>query len=136
LTVPAKQYLFVYGTLLVTDNPYAAYLKQNCRFLKKGRFKGRLYDAGEYPGALADRSSRLFVHGSIYLMTEPDKILAFTDEYEGIGPNEAIPHEYTRVLLPVETDDESITCWTYLYNWPVKDLPKIITGDYLLHKEL
>ena len=136
MTPSANQYLFVYGTLLVEGNPYAAYLSQHCKFIKTGRFKGRLYDVGEYPAALADQSARLFVHGSIYLMDEPDKTLTHIDQYEGIAPNEPAPHEYVRVLLPVETDTDAVTCWVYLYNWPVGGLPKIISGNYRQHKQL
>jgi len=42
-----NNYLFVYGTLLDESNEFAIYLKQNCSYYSKGKFRGRLYDLGE-----------------------------------------------------------------------------------------
>ena len=64
-------HLFVYGTLLQKSNQYGAYLQKHCTFLQQGKFNGRLYDAGEYPGAVISANTGEFVFGSIYLMDIP-----------------------------------------------------------------
>lgn len=126
-----NQYLFVYGTLLMSGNEFADYLQAHCKLIGQGKFKGRLYNAGEYPGAIADASTDQYVYGRIYLIDNPQKVLDVIDRYEGIGANEPHPHEYTRELIKVIKDDEVITCWAYLYNWPVNRLIQIAGGNYV-----
>ncbi|GAA4908454.1 gamma-glutamylcyclotransferase family protein [Mucilaginibacter defluvii] len=125
--------LFVYGTLLVKHNQFAAYLQRHCTFISKGRTRGTLYDVGEYPGAIIDDSGG-YVYGSIYSIYKPDEVLPILDEYEGISPNDLQPHEYVRLLTPVETDSGLTNCWVYAYNWPVDGLKIIDGGDYLGYK--
>ncbi len=128
---PVCPHLFVYGTLLDSANSYGAYLQQHCILLKTGRFKGKLYDIGEYPGAIAHESTDQHVHGSIYLMNEPEKILVFIDDYEGFGNDQEQPNLFIRELTPIETDMGTVQCWIYLYNLPVNNLPQIQSGRYL-----
>lgn len=123
-------FLFVYGTLLSKNIEFGAYLSTNCSYLKDGMFKGSLFDAGEYPGALFNRGSEGFVYGRVFYMNNPAKTLGVLDEYEGVGENEAQPNLFTRQLIEVETDDEPVICWTYLYNLPVDELWQIISGRY------
>ncbi|NOW95720.1 gamma-glutamylcyclotransferase [Mucilaginibacter sp. SG564] len=129
---PICAHLFVYGTLLDTGNHYGAYLQQHCTLLKSGKLEGRLYDAGEYPGAIIDTNTNQYVHGSIYLMDEPKKILAFIDDYEGFGDDQEQPNLFVRKLSTIETDTETIECWVYIYNLPVDDLLWIRSGRYKL----
>ncbi len=123
-------FLFVYGTLLIKHNQFGAYLQSHCTLLNKGCIKGTLYDIGEYPGAVTDNSGN-YIYGSIYTIDRPDEVLPVLDEYEGISPNDPQPHEYLRLLLPIETEEGMITCWVYIYNWPVNGLRIIAGGDYL-----
>jgi gamma-glutamylcyclotransferase (GGCT)/AIG2-like uncharacterized protein YtfP len=125
-------YLFVYGTLLNGNNSYGAYLQQHCTLLQSGKLRGRLYDIGEYPGAIPDTSADQCVHGSIYLIDEPEKILAFIDDYEGFGPNQDQPNLFIRIMVSVETTDAPIECWVYIYNLPIAGLMLIESGRYRL----
>jgi gamma-glutamylcyclotransferase (GGCT)/AIG2-like uncharacterized protein YtfP len=115
-------YLFVYGTLLDEDNEFAIFMRQHCSFVKKGKFKGRLYDIGEYPGAIADDNANGYVLGSIYLMNEAPKVLNKLDDYEGFGPEQEQPNLFIRQLIDIETNTKPILCWVYLYNRPVEGL--------------
>jgi len=115
-------YLFVYGTLLDADNEFAVFLRKHCSFVKKGKFKGRLYDAGEYPGAIADDRANGYVHGSIYLVDNAPKVLSKLDDYEGFGPEQEQPNLFIRQLIDIETDMKPILCWVYLFNRPVEGL--------------
>ena len=128
-----NELLFVYGTLLTADNEYGLFLENNCRFYKQGKFKGRLYDIGHYPGAITDNTSCTYVYGSIYEIINADEVFKILDEYEGIADNEPLPHEYIRQKIKIETNDDFIICWTYLYNWPVNHFKEIVSGDYLQH---
>ncbi|MGN6177975.1 MAG: gamma-glutamylcyclotransferase family protein [Mucilaginibacter sp.] len=112
-------YLFVYGTLLDADNEFAIFMRKHCQFVKKGKFKGRLYDIGEYPGAIEDTYAESYIHGSIYLMNNAPMVLKTLDDYEGYGPEQEQPNLFIRKLIEIETDARSIDCWVYLYNRPV-----------------
>ena len=130
----SSNYLFVYGTLLGDGNEFAFYLTTNCKFQQKGRFKGNLYDAGEYPAAIADSHSTNYVYGSIFLMPADEAILKYLDDYEGFGSGQAQPNLFMREMVEVETADGPFSCWMYLYNLPVDGLRLIGSGDYLAYK--
>lgn len=125
-------YLFVYGTLLNKKNEFAAYLHQNCRFYAEGKFKGRLYDVGKYPGAVATPGGDNYVYGQVFSLMDAPPVLAQLDDYEGFGAGQPQPNEFVRQLLPVETPNELLTCWVYLYNLPVIGLRPIESGKYLV----
>jgi gamma-glutamylcyclotransferase (GGCT)/AIG2-like uncharacterized protein YtfP len=131
MIVENGRHLFVYGTLLDESNPYAAFLKENSRFYQKGRFKGELYNIGNYPGAIFDQIAETFVYGSIFLLNDPSSVLKELDDYEGFGDDFAKPNEFIRELLEVETANAMLRCWVYLYNKPVDRLPVIESGRYL-----
>ena len=126
--------LFVYGTLLNGGNDYGAYLQQHCTLLQTGKFKGLLYDIGEYPGAIHDENIDQYVHGSIYLMDEPQKVLAFIDDYEGFGDDQEQPNLFIRELTLIETNIETIECWVYIYNLPVDGKVNIKDGNYIQYQ--
>jgi gamma-glutamylcyclotransferase (GGCT)/AIG2-like uncharacterized protein YtfP len=128
---PINPHLFVYGTLLDSSNNYAAYLQQHCTLLQQGKFKGRLYDMGEYPGAIADAHCEQYVYGSIYLMTEPEKVLTIIDDYEGFGAEQEQPNLFIRIQAAIETNLEPVMCWVYIYNLPIEHFAQIQSGRYL-----
>jgi gamma-glutamylcyclotransferase (GGCT)/AIG2-like uncharacterized protein YtfP len=125
-----SDYLFVYGTLLDDGNEFGAYLKNNSQFFADGRFKGLLYDIGEYPGAVYKPHRDTYVYGSVLILNEPGKVLELLDAYEGYGHNEEQPNLFTRELIGVETGNEPVACWVYLYNLRVDNFPEIKQGRY------
>ncbi|WP_114940341.1 gamma-glutamylcyclotransferase family protein [Mucilaginibacter endophyticus] len=128
-----NRFLFVYGTLLQPGNEFADYLNKHCKFINKGKVNGRLYDIGEYPGAVIDNAEALFIHGAIFIMDEPQTILEVIDDYEGIGEAYDHPQEYTRELVKIQTVNGAENCWMYIYNLPVSTHRQIIGGDYMLY---
>lgn len=129
-----NNYLFVYGTLLNADNEFAIYLKNNCSFYANGKFRGKLYDIGEYPGAVADNQYAGYVYGSILTMNNAVSTLKHLDYYEGFGPEQEQPNLFVREIINVESEKGIISCWCYLYNLPVNGLPVIVSGDYMRYK--
>ncbi|MES2425826.1 MAG: gamma-glutamylcyclotransferase family protein [Bacteroidota bacterium] len=122
--------LFVYGTLLLSDNEHAAYLRNNASFYHHGKLNGRLFDVGSYPAVILNDADNYPITGSIYRLNNPEA-LKLLDEYEGITADENEDDWYTRELVSVETVSGSLNCWVYLYNLPVDGLTEIISGDYL-----
>jgi gamma-glutamylcyclotransferase (GGCT)/AIG2-like uncharacterized protein YtfP len=129
-------YLFVYGTLLSEGNEFAAFLMENSVLYGSGKFKGKLYDIGEYPGAIFQPASEYDVHGQVFLMNEPGMILRRLDDYEGFGADQPEPNEFIRTLISVETEDKPVNCWAYLYQLPTDGLWHIKSGNYLEYAKI
>jgi gamma-glutamylcyclotransferase (GGCT)/AIG2-like uncharacterized protein YtfP len=123
-------YLFVYGTLLDKQNEFGAYLNDNCTFYADGKMPGKLYDLGEYPGAILTREENKFVHGKIYQLNNPEKVFKILDDYEGFGPKQEQPNLFVRELIDVEISPGKIVCWVYLYNLSIGGFRLIDSGVY------
>jgi gamma-glutamylcyclotransferase (GGCT)/AIG2-like uncharacterized protein YtfP len=94
--------------------------------------RGRLFDLGRYPGAVADDSGRWHIQGQLYRLMLPAPLLARLDAYEGCASGDSRPQEYRREQCPVECEDGvERRAWVYLYNLPVDPAKQIETGDYL-----
>ena len=117
-----------------TDNEFGRYLKKHATIYTPGKFKGKLYDAGEYPGAVHLPDTDYKVQGIIVQLTNVEETLKYIDDYEGFGDDQSQPNLFIRKLLTVQTADENVKCWVYLYNHPTIRLNQILSGDYLSYK--
>jgi gamma-glutamylcyclotransferase (GGCT)/AIG2-like uncharacterized protein YtfP len=128
-----KEYLFVYGTLRRDiKNQMGQVLSQYAEYCGEGFFQGRLYDIGEYPGAIPSSRSTDMIRGEVYLLRDVAKVFKILDEYEGCGPNASSPTEFRRETVMVSMEGGSnISSWVYLYNHPIKGLKRISSGNYL-----
>jgi gamma-glutamylcyclotransferase (GGCT)/AIG2-like uncharacterized protein YtfP len=124
------KYLFIYGTLLHANNEFAIYLRKHSQPFAPGSFPGLLYDMGSYPGAVHNPSAAGKVFGNIVLLDENPEVLKVIDKYEGIGPDEPQPYLYLRELVPIQTTNEVMVCWVYLYNRPLDGFEQIVSGRY------
>lgn len=125
--------LFVYGTLLVEDNKFGTYLRNNANFYNTGTIKGKLYDVGTYPGLIISNDQDYPIKGTIYQLNNAEEILKYLDPYEGFGDDQEQPNLFIRELLPIETSDGAINCWVYLYNLAIDGLHLITPGDYMAY---
>lgn len=122
--------LFIYGTLLNHNNDFAVYLKDHSHFFANGKVRGKLYDIGEYPGAVLDDSDE-YIYGVILQIDDPEVVFLEIDDYEGYGDEQPEPNEFIRILTEVETATEIVACYVYVYNLPVDGLQKIEGGRYV-----
>jgi gamma-glutamylcyclotransferase (GGCT)/AIG2-like uncharacterized protein YtfP len=125
--------LFVYGTLMRGfGHPMARLLSAHADFLGEARCRGRLYRIEQYPGLVPSDDPTDVVFGELYRLRARDELLAEFDTYEACGEGFPPPTEYVRQLLQVTRGDEAaIEAWTYVYNWPVANLPLIASGRFL-----
>ena len=129
--------LFVYGTLMRGfDHPMAQLLSRSADFIGEARCRGRLYLIKHYPGLLLSDDPADHVFGELYRLRQPEALLREFDMYEACGEGFAEPTEYVRRMLPVTLADETVSetaseAWTYIYNWPVDGLPRIVSGRFL-----
>jgi gamma-glutamylcyclotransferase (GGCT)/AIG2-like uncharacterized protein YtfP len=127
--------LFVYGTLMRGfDHPMARLLSSNADFLGQARCRGRLYLVKHYPGLLLSEDASDVAFGELFRLRERDALLREFDMYEACGEGFAEPTEYVRRTINVTLGDGAVSeAWTYIYNWPVTDLPRIASGRFLKH---
>jgi gamma-glutamylcyclotransferase (GGCT)/AIG2-like uncharacterized protein YtfP len=127
--------LFVYGTLMRGfDHPMARLLSTHADFLGSATCRGRLYLVQHYPGLLLSDASSDLVYGELFRLRAPDELLREFDMYEACGEGFPEPTEYLRGLIDVTlADGTGEKAWTYVYNWPVADLPRIESGRFLEH---
>jgi gamma-glutamylcyclotransferase (GGCT)/AIG2-like uncharacterized protein YtfP len=125
------EYLFSYGTLLPSHAPAEiADTMRNLRRLGRGSVRGRLYDLGEYPGAvLQDGEARIF--GEVFQLPAGQEMLQELDEYEGFNPADPVGSLFLRKKCPVVLDSgKQIACWVYVYNRDPGAAPLVYNGDY------
>jgi gamma-glutamylcyclotransferase (GGCT)/AIG2-like uncharacterized protein YtfP len=125
--------LFVYGTLMRGfDHPMAKLLSNSADFIGEAKCRGRLYRVKHYPGLVLSDDPADIAFGEIYRLRERDALLREFDMYEACGEGFAEPTEYLRRMLTVTLGDGSSSeAWTYVYNWPVTNLPRIASGRFL-----
>lgn len=125
--------LFVYGTLMRGfDHPMARLLSANADFIGEAKCRGRLYLVKHYPGLVLSDDPADIVRGELYRLREREAMLREFDMYEACGEGFAQPTEYLREMLQVALDDGAVSeAWTYLYNWPLTQLPRIASGRFL-----
>ncbi|WP_114783334.1 gamma-glutamylcyclotransferase family protein [Botryobacter ruber] len=131
---PGTAALFVYGTLLQESNSeMAAFMRRNSTDLGSGYIFGRLYDLGDYPGAVVSTAEGDKVYGHLYQLHQPADVLPALDAYEEFGPDFPEPNLFIREVVEVHFNGTSRYCWVYLYNGAVNEAARIASGDYLAH---
>jgi len=127
-----EERVFVYGTLRKdARGPKQSALTRDWAFEGYGWVAAELYDFGAYPGAVATRAPGAKVRGEIYRIADAAETLALLDHYEGCGPGHEEPHEFTRALVDVTTDEgASVRAWIYWYELGPRGR-RLPSGDYL-----
>ena len=125
--------LFVYGTLMRGfDHPMAQLLSRSADFIGEARCQGRLYLVKHYPGLVLSNDPNDVVFGELYRLRTPKELLREFDMYEACGEGFVEPTQYVRQTLSVTRDGQTAgEAWTYIYNWPVAHLPRIVSGRFM-----
>lgn len=125
--------VFVYGTLMSGfDHPMSRLLAAGADLLGQASCRGRLYMVAHYPGLLHSDDADDVVYGELYRLHNVDELMAALDDYESIGPAYESPTLYLRETIPVTLADGSVhEAWTYIYNRPVDESKRIVSGRFL-----
>lgn len=122
------RHLFVYGTLSPEHAPRGIRgLLSELSLVGAARLPGaRLYDLGDYPGAVSD-GERAAVAGQVFrLPTNSAALLKRLDEYEEIDRG-----LFVRRLCTVRlADGRRVRAWSYFYNRPVASARRIRSGRF------
>jgi len=139
MNTPKVYHLFVYGSLLSGfKSPAYEYISRYFNLVSPARIRGKLYDLGEYPAAVAT-SDDTFITGELYLIkneVEFSWALGQLDDYEGVTVEPGENQLYKRELTAVYHDNEITTAWVYWYTGDVLNNRVVESGDILqYHKQ-
>lgn len=125
-------YLFLYGTLLADGVPdeVVGALK-TLRRIGLAYVFGKLYDLGEYPGAILAPSSKTLIHGEIFELPATPAILKALDDYEEFDPTNKEDSLFIRTKVRARLiDGDQVDCWMYVYNDDPGTAPILADGVY------
>ena len=126
--------IFVYGSLRSGfRNPAYEYLTRYFKYSGEALVKGKFFDAGSHPVALATNDEH-FILGELYTMNSEEEFSwAFTqlDDYEGLNVEVGETPLYKRSLVEVYQNGETQIAWIYWYNQSINGMPEIETGDVM-----
>jgi gamma-glutamylcyclotransferase (GGCT)/AIG2-like uncharacterized protein YtfP len=130
---PMTHHLFVYGTLSPQHAPpEIAATVRRLRPVGAASVRGRLYDLGEYPGAILSKSSRSVIRGEVFELPRDAQTLSSLDNYEGFEPGKPSSSLFVRRTWPVVMDDGTrLRCWVYVYNGDTRRALPVQGGRYL-----
>jgi gamma-glutamylcyclotransferase (GGCT)/AIG2-like uncharacterized protein YtfP len=127
------EYLFLYGTLKPNqaEGEVADVIKR-LRRIGSATVPGRLYDFGEYPGAIVSRNSSKKIHGEVFeLPIAEDATLKAIDAYEEFDVSNPEQSLFVRQRISAKLQDgRRVNCWIYVYNKAPGNARQITGGDY------
>lgn len=125
-------YLFAYGTLRPGFAPReVAGLFRRIIRIGAASVPGRLYNLGDYPGAILDPNSEAKIIGEIFQLPTDVETLAALDAYEGVDPADPAASLFARRKCDALLNDGGqLECWVYEYNREIAPSTLIEGGDY------
>lgn len=133
-----KEYLFVYGSLRSPCHVPEAIEAVANRFVRRGlgKVSGRLYDFGDFCGAILDSNGISVVHGELVELPSDEDVLKILDRYEEIDPSHPANGLFWRQRTKVRlVDGSEKEAWIYTYNRAPGNALVILSGDYHLYKD-
>ena len=132
-----QQFLFVYGTLREgLAQPMTDLIRRYARPAGRAWLRGKLFDLGDYPGAVLSQDDSDRIAGELYRIEPGQEAILFAelDRYEDCDPDDASASEYVRVRAQVQPEEGGpLEAWVYQYNRPTDRLERIVSGDYCAH---
>ena len=125
-------YLFIYGTLMPSKaDDEIAHIVKRLRRIGAGYVRGRLYNLGEYPGAVIDRSANTSIHGELVELPADKTILEALDKYEEFDPSRPQKSLFVRKRTKIKlANGRNVEGWMYVYNRNPGNAPIIRGGNY------
>lgn len=131
VTDMASARLFVYGTLRRGFSSHEMLRTLRARFLAKGHVHGKLYDLGDYPGAVSSERDADQVVGEVYVLTNPARAFSVLDRFEAYDAGNLalslFERKETTVTLAGSEHVQSWIYWLRKSRWLVRPVP---SGDY------
>ena len=126
--------LFVYGSLRSGfRNPIYHYLTRYFHLVGDAVAKGKLYDMGDYPAAVATTENK-FISGELYAINNPAEFswaIEQLDDYEGLNVEPGEKQLYKREAVMVFVNGKGSEAWVYWFNGDIAQCPEIASGDLM-----
>ena len=126
--------LFVYGSLRSGfRNPVYEYLTKYFHLLGEAIVKGKLFDKGDFPVAVATKEEK-FISGELYGVNDPAEFswaIEQLDDYEGINVEPGEQPLYKRESVTAYISGNETPAWIYWFNGSINGLPEIASGNLL-----
>jgi gamma-glutamylcyclotransferase (GGCT)/AIG2-like uncharacterized protein YtfP len=125
-------YLFVYGTLMSGGAPAEiARAVRKLRLVGDGWTYGRLYDFGDYPGAIFSWESSSTIVGQVYELVDGMNLLRKLDTYEEFDERHPEKSLFVRKKHMIWLDNHRrLLAWVYEYNRDPSKGQHIAHGEY------
>jgi gamma-glutamylcyclotransferase (GGCT)/AIG2-like uncharacterized protein YtfP len=125
--------LFVYGTLRRGFSLHGLLKRPGVRFEGKGRIRARLFDLGEYPGAVPSQRPADTVTGEIYRLSSPARQFVELDAIEEYDPRRPAKSLFRRRLVEVDAENGTkLKAWAYFLNKNLRKSTPIPHGNYVV----
>ena len=138
MTNPGIYQLFVYGSLRSGfGTPAYEYISRFFDLVGEGRVRGKLYDLGEYPAAVAVKEDA-FIIGELYTIKNESEFawaVGQLDDYEGVTTEPGEPQLFRREPVEVFNGNAVTTAWIYWYNGDVSGRTAIASGDIMDYRK-
>lgn len=106
--------LFVYGTLRKGFRSHDLLRRFHARLIGRGSIRGRLYDLGNYPGAVSSAHNTERVYGEVYFLPQPESAFRVLDKFEGFDPTRPESNEFERSETTVTlAGGHKVQAWVY-----------------------
>ncbi len=127
-----SEYLFLYGTLLPSEaTGESSRIVRRFKRVGSATVGGRLYDFGDYPGAVLDRSAKTSIKGELFELPHDHSALKALDNYEEFDRADRKNSLFVRTRTVAELHDGSrLNAWVYVYNRDPGSARLIASGDY------
>lgn len=121
----------MYGTLRRGQALHGELLRAGAEFVDVGRIRGRLYDLGEYPGAVSSATESEEILGELYRLDEPGEQLEMLDAIEEYEPEHPELSLFVRRRTEVwRTSGGKVRAWVYFLPGAPDGARLILGGDY------
>ncbi len=102
----------------------------------KGRIQGRLYDLGEFPGAVTSSSVRKRIEGELYELPHPETQLKELDRIEEFDSQRPENSLFVRRLSTVRlANGRRMRAWVYFLPRRPANARLIAQGDYAVAQQ-
>lgn len=127
-----SEHLFLYGTLLPGEvTSETSGIVRRLKRVGLATVQGRLYDFGEYPGAVLDRSAKTSIKGELFELPNDDSALKALDDYEEFNRTDRNSSLFVRTRTVAKLQDgRRLNAWVYVYNRDPAGARLIPSGDY------
>jgi gamma-glutamylcyclotransferase (GGCT)/AIG2-like uncharacterized protein YtfP len=127
-----SEYLFLYGTLLTGDTTdESSLIVRRLKRVGSATVRGRLYDFGEYPGAVLDRTAKSSIKGELFELPNDDSVLSALDDYEEFDRTDRKNSLFVRIrTVATLHGGRQLNAWVYVYNRDPGSARQIASGDY------